>query len=80
MTQQPTIDGDGTGGRWLASRASGGSAVMRELNIAHWRAMTRSGGGHQCKYQPTNGAAKAVKATGDKSVGDCMTACDERQQ
>jgi len=45
-------------------RASGGSAAMRELNIAHWRA----------KYQPTTGAAKAVKAAGNESLGDCMTA------
>jgi hypothetical protein len=46
---------------------------MRELNIAHWRAMTTL-------YQPTTGAAKAVKAAGDESVGDRMTACDKRQQ
>jgi len=64
MTQQSTIDGNGTGGRRLAMRASGGSAAMRELNIAHWRA----------KYQPTTGAAKAVKAAGNESLGDCMTA------
>jgi hypothetical protein len=43
-------------------------------------AMTRSGGGRQCKYQPTTGAAKAVKAACDESVSDRMTACDERQQ
>jgi len=79
-TQQATIDGNGTGGRRLATRASGGSAAMRELNITHWRAMTRSGSGRQCKYQPTTGAAKAVKAAGDESVGDRMTACDKQQQ
>jgi hypothetical protein len=53
---------------------------MRELNIAHWRVMTRLGGGQQCKYQPTTGAAKAVKATGNESVSNCMTACNEQQQ
>jgi len=80
MTQQPTFGGNGTGGRRLATRASGGSAAMRELNITHWQAMTRPGGERQCNYQPTTGAAKVVKAAGDESVGDRMTACDERQQ
>ena len=79
-TQQPTINRNGTG-RWqLATRVSGGSAAMRELNIAHWRAMTRSGSGQQCKYQPMTGAAKAVKVAGDESVIDRMTACDKRQK
>jgi len=80
MSQQPTIDGNGTGGRRLATIASRGGVALRELNITHWRVMTRSGGRRQCKYQPMTGAAKAVKAAGDESVGDHMTACDERQQ
>ena len=78
--QQQTNDGNGTGRQRLATRASGGSVAMRELNIAHWRAMTRSGGGRQFKYQPTTGAAKAVKAVGDESVGNRMTACNKCQQ
>jgi hypothetical protein len=75
-----TIDGNGTGGRRLVTRASGGSAAIRELNIVHWWAMTRVGGGRQYKYQPMTGAAMAVKAASDKSVGDHMTLCNERQQ
>jgi hypothetical protein len=31
---------------------------MRELNIAHWRVMTRLGGGRQCKKQTNDWSGK----------------------
>ena len=44
--QQPTIEGNGNGGWWLAMRASsGGSASMRALVIAQRLVMAKVGGG-----------------------------------
>ena len=74
-TGMAQVGGDGNESVW-GQRGDEGI----EYRTLAGQAITRAGCGRQYKYQPTTGAAKAVKAAGDESVGDRMTACDERQQ